>query len=276
MGFGYPLATAPRYELLGQSAGAGTTVTGSATANTKGSYTTIGTSGFDYDGCWLYITNKMSGTVARYRVDLAVNNGGSDQIIVADMFYDGSTGGAYYSGAGPTSPFIPVRIFKGATVKARCQATAASGTVDVSLQGVQGGATMIGPGRGLVNDTPFTNTDPTNGIVVSGTTQTAWTQIVASTTARYRALYVMAGAAGGTVNLMATRLDIGWGSSGNERTLFSLDTWEYGNTSIGLLGGALGPYPCNFAVGTRLALRIQSAYPSASGTVYPILYGLLA
>jgi hypothetical protein len=275
MGFGYPLVPSVRYETKGQSGGIGTTVTSSATANTKGSYTSLGTAGFDYDAFWLYVTNTQGGSADRYRIDLAVNNGGSDQIIVADMFYDGSTGGSYYNAVGALSSIIPVRIFKGATVKARCQANAGSGTVAVSVQGVQGDARMTGPGRALVNDTAFTNTDPANSISVSGATQTGWTQVVASTSVRYGALFLAASTNGSAPSLIGFRIDVGWGSSGNEKVLFSIQSNCYSGTGS-MFGGALGPYPCDIPAGTRIACRVQSSYGSAGGAFLPVVYGFAA
>jgi hypothetical protein len=274
VGFGWPAAASCRYELLGESGGSGTTVTSNASANVKGSYTTIGTANFAYDGFWLHITNTQGGTAYRYMVDLAVNNGGSDQIIVADMYYDGSIGGAYYTSVGALPSFIPVVVPKSATLKARCQASTGSGTVAVAVQGVQGDGRLIRPFRGLVNDTPFTNSDPTNSVTSSGTSVGSWGQIIASTSLRYSAIYFATSLAGITAAApIGHRIDIGWGAAASERVLFSIVSASYSAPPV-YSGGALGPYPCDLPSGTRLAVRVQSSY--ASSTLYPILYGLAA
>jgi hypothetical protein len=272
VGFGWPAAASCQYELVGESGGIGTTVTSSASANVKGSYTTIGTAGFSYDGFWLHITNTQGGTAYRYMVDLAVNNGGSDQIIVANAFFDGSIGGAYYQTAGSFLPFFPVSVPKSGVLKARCSATTGSGTVAVSVQGMQGDNRIIRPFRGVVNDTPFTNGDPTTGITTSGTTQSAWSGIIASTSVRYAAIYVSESSVGGNPGLIGYRADIGFGAAASERVLFSIVTTAYTYT---MPGSALGPYPCDLPAGTRLAARAQSSY-NAAGTYYPIIYGLAA
>jgi len=275
MGYGQALGASCRYELLGESGGIGTTVTANASAHTKGSYTTLGTAGFNYDGFWLSTSNTQGGTAYRYRVDLAVNNGGSDQIIAADMFYDGSINGAYYNSVGSHSPFIPIAVPKGATLKARCSASTGSGTCAVAIIGVQGSHRLIRPFRGLLNDTPFTNTDPTNSITCSGTSVGSWGQVIASTTQRYAALFVAGSTAGSTSpGMVGFRLDIGWGAAASERVLFSIVLAGYHETAAAVYGGALGPYPCDLPAGTRLACRMQSSF--AGDTLYPIIYGLVA
>jgi hypothetical protein len=277
MGFGYPLSSSPRYEMLGRSGGAGTAITAGSTANTKGSYTTLGTTSFNYDGIWVSLTNVQGGTAQRGRIDIAVNNGGSDQIVCEDLYFDGSLGGSYYNTPSDGPSFLPVKIPKGGIVKARAQSSGTSGTFAVTVQGVSGDGRMIRGARALKAATDWTNTDPANGVVASGTSLSGWSQVQASTPNRFSALYVAASSKGSPPTLINFLVDIGWGGSGSERVLFSVTGTSYTSvTQTGLYGGPHGPWPCDMPAGTRLAARVQSAYAGASGTLGIVLYGLAA
>src|SRR5665213_1654097 len=99
MGHGQSLPSSARYEQLGFGTGTGTAVAASGSANVKGSYASIGgATSFDYDG--LYISGITgSGSKERFLVDIAANNGGGDEIIIANYFYES---------AGNNSPIQPV------------------------------------------------------------------------------------------------------------------------------------------------------------------------
>src|SRR3989304_6056199 len=78
--------TAARSEKRGAGTGTtfGTTITGGASANTKGSYTDIGaTTSFDYE--WIVFIVGGWGSTANFVVDLAINVGGNRFIIAEDL-----------------------------------------------------------------------------------------------------------------------------------------------------------------------------------------------
>ncbi len=276
MGYAPSLGASARYQMLGRSGGGGTQITANATANTKGSYATLGTASFDYDGFWVAITSVVSGTIYRQRVDIAVNTGSSDQVIAEDVYYDGSVSGAWYDNSA-RSFFVPVKIPRGAVVKARCQSSTGSGTLLAAVNGMQGDARMISGFRALKSATDWSGTDPTNSLALSGATLSGWTQVTASTPARFAGLYLGLDSLGTAPGFAACIFDIGWGTAGSERVLTSIGTASYGSSGVSpLFYAPAGPFPCDLPAGTRLAVRGQSAYSSAAGTVYPVLHGLAA
>jgi hypothetical protein len=276
MGFAGNLGASARYQTLGRSGGGGTQITASATANTKGSYATLGTTGFDYDGFWVTITSVVSGTTYRQRVDLAVNTGGSDQVVAEDVYYDGSITGEWYDNSG-AGFFVPVKIPGGAVVKARCQSSTGSGTLLVSINGMQGDARLVSGFRALKSATDWTNTDPTNSLTLGGTTLSGWTQVMASTPVRFAGLYLGLDSLGAAPGFVSCFFDIGWGIAGSEQVLTTVGTASFGGGGPSpLFYHPIGPFPCDLPAGTRLAVRGQSAYSGAAGTVYPVLHGLAA
>ena len=253
MGFARALVSSTRYETQGISGGVGTTLTAGATANTKGSFAILGTTGFEYDGFHLYITGFTGGGTSRYRVDIAVNTGGSDQVIVEDVYFDPSPAATYY--ADQKSVLIPVNVPRGAVVKARCQSTGTSVTVAASVLGFQGDAKATKGFRALKSATDWTNTDPTNSLTLNGTTLTGWVQIMASTPVRFAGLYLTLDSLGSTSLTTAhATFEIGIGASGSEHTTGIVIARQLSALNVINMHG---PYPCDIAAGTRLAVRAQ-------------------
>jgi hypothetical protein len=271
MGYARALVSSTRYETQGISGGVGTTVTASATVNTKGSYATLGTTGFEYDGFFLALTGFGGGGAARYRVDVSANTGGSDQLIVEDLYFDPSASGTYYNAQ--DTVLIPVCVPAGATLKARTQSTSASVTMGISVLGYQGDAKATKGFRALKSATDWTNTDPTNSITLSGTTQTGWTQIMASTPVRFAGLHLALDSLGNTgLTTAHATFEVGIGALGSEHTTGIIVAAQLAATVI---CRARGPFPCNIAAGTRLSVRAQcdAANTNALGVV---LNGLAA
>jgi hypothetical protein len=268
MGFGQSLASSVRYEQRGIGTGIGTTVTSNASANTKGSYVSIGSAiSFDYDGIFLNLVGLTGNASRRFRIDLAVNNGGSDQIIVEDLLLE------YQVTPAPTVQgiLIPIFVPSGGQLKARCQDITGSGTIALSLNGIQGDCKMLRGFRALKTFTDWTNTDPTGSVALTGTTQTAWTEIISSSLTRCAGLFVSFDNRG-TTGPTSTGIvvDIGWGAAASERVLFRF------NVSGGLEGGkpTIGPFPCDFPAGTRFAFRAQGQ-AADTNTISIALNGLV-
>jgi len=263
MGYGAPLASASRYETLGAATGVGTPVTSGASINTFGATITLGTTSFDYDG--IFITTASTGNNVSL-VDIIVNNGGSDQVIVTTVPVPHNAGGAFIQGS---SGLIPVRIPAGAIVRAKMQSTTASATADVMVTGFQGNNDISLGFRGLACCTDITSGAPTNGVTMSSTTQTPWAQIQASTPNRIAGLYWSYDVRGTTGGASLVLLQVGWGPSGSEKLLF---TTGFTFASVPVLQG---PYPCDLPAGTRLAARMQAS-GTVTQTVSILLHGLIA
>lgn len=252
MGYARALASSTRYESKGLASGVGTTVTSGA-ANAKGSFATLGTTGFAYDGFHLTITGLSGGGATRYRIDVTSNTGGSDQLIVEDLYFDPSPAGLYY--ADQKSILVPVAVAAGAVLKARCQAVAASVSLSVGVLGFQGDAKATKGFRALKSATDWTNTDPTNALTLSGTTLTGWTQIMASTPVRFAGLYLALDSRGSVSATSHATFEIGIGASGSEHSTGIVVARQLAASS-GLVD-CHGPYACDIAAGVRLAVRAQ-------------------
>lgn len=277
MGYAPAIVSSTRYEQLGLSTGTGVIVTANSTANAKGSYSTIGTTGFEYDALWVTLQELASGTNQRQRIDIASNSGGGDEIIVADLFFDASnTGGVWYQTAAPCTFCIPIAVPQGAVLKARSQSSGSSGSIAIWLQGQQADAKAARGFRGLATATDWTNTDGANSCNFSGTTLSSWTQINGVTPNRFAGLMVGLDTAGSNAGAFQFSMDIGWGSAGNERKLFTLGSYHYNAAFSPLLTSLAGPFPCDLPAGVRLVARVQSNYSGASGSVIPLIYGLIA
>ena len=253
MGYARALASPTRYETQGLAGGVGATIISGA-ANAKGSFATLGTTGFSYDGFHLTIAGLTGAGLTRFRIDVAANTGGSDQLIVEDVYFDASPFGSYY--ADHKSILVPVAVAAGAVLKARIQATVASSILAVGVLGFQGDAKATRGFRALKSATDWTNTDPTNALTLSGPTLTGWSQVMAATPVRFAGLYLELGSLGNTGQTTAhATFEIGIGASGSEHSTGIVIARQL--DSISGLTGAAGPYPCDIAAGTRLAVRAQ-------------------
>lgn len=272
MGFGTPLAAACRYESLGIGTGVGTTVTASATTTLKGSYTTLGTSAFPYDGFLLSWTAITGQTARRYRLDIAINTGGADTIIVQDLFVEMPSTSAL--NVYQPVVYIPVAIPSGAAVKARLQCSTASGTLSVSLAGYEGNAHAIKGFPRLISCTDWTNNDPTNStITLNGTTATAYSEVMASTPSAIAALYFEIDSKGVSATAGLVAWTIGFGGAGSEKTLLTFATALAPLTTPCISGPLVGPIPCKLPAGTRLAIKAQASAANTS-VIAPVLTGL--
>jgi hypothetical protein len=105
-----------------------TTVTASATVNTKGSYAQlIASTAFDADA--FYVGIKTSTASINFLVDLSVGAAASEQIILPNIMFR--------SAAAIASPFtllyVPVHVKKGQRIAARSQSSTASAACVVGV-----------------------------------------------------------------------------------------------------------------------------------------------
>jgi len=114
----------------------GVTLTPNASANTMGSYAQlVASSSVDYMGI-MAAFDYQGGAFAtqNWLVDIAIGAGGSEVVVVPQLFTGG--GGANAFGC-PVMPFIPLSIPAGTRIAARCQSSAASGAaIGATLFGV--------------------------------------------------------------------------------------------------------------------------------------------
>jgi hypothetical protein len=263
----WPLLAASRYETLGAGTGLGTTVTTGA-LNTKGSYASIGTTTFRYSG---FLLQLVSNNGTRFRFDVAVNTGGSDQVIVEDFYYDSH----FSSTVSTISLWFPVSVPSGAAIKIKAQAAAATQSF---LAIVQGYATDF-PGhtsfRACRSATDFTNTDPTNSVTQTGNTVTSWAQVVSSTVAAFAGLYVSPAVCADTSRTSSKMLvDIAVGAGGSEQVVIS--ALQFTQNASGPVPSGVGPVLCDIPAGTRLSSRVQCSAAGAADAFNVSINGLVA
>jgi hypothetical protein len=263
----WPLLAASHFETLGAGTGQGTTVTTGA-LNTKGSYATIGTTGFRYSG---FLLQLVSNNGTRFRFDLAINTGGSDQIIVEDFYYDSH----FSSTVSTIALWFPVGIPSGATIKMRAQAAAATQSFLAVVQGYA----MDFPGhtsfRACRSATDFTNTDPTNSVTQTGNTVTSWTQVAASTVAGFAGLYVSPAVCADTSRTSSKLLvDVAVGASLAEQAVIS--GLQFTQNASGPVPSGVGPVLCDIPAGTRLSSRVQCSAAGAADAFNVSINGLVA
>lgn len=234
----------------------GTELTSSGSTHTKGSYTElIASTSRGYQGLYVMLGGGVNGR--REMFDIAVGAGGSEQIVLADLWLrlqnDGSLQQFY----------VPLTVKRSSRISARMQSTNASDLTRIKLIGV--GGTFVGhPGIQVV-DTVGADTATTDGTaVVSGASNTkgSWTQIVASTTRRSRWILVAWGV-GGTQQLM----DIGIGASSSEVLLIpNLVNRASGDQQ------AFYSMPCDIPAGTRISARTAAALATNTSNVVIYLF----
>jgi len=248
--------TAARSENRGAVPGssAGTVITGSGTANTKGSYTDIGsTISFDYE--WIVLAVGAGSGAADYVFDLAINVGGNRFTIAADLRYCNRR----VANQQWDIFVLPIHVPSGSQLSVRCASSTSSATLEIVIIGYSSGP-FGAPGysRCLAFYTPSTsmgiNCDP--GAVANTKTRT---QIIASTPGRAVALLAYVGP-NADISASATRwlFDIETGGAGSEQVLLPNLYLGRGAPYDIPTSMVFGPYPCDIPTASRMSVNIQS------------------
>jgi hypothetical protein len=243
-------AYATRWESLGESTGDGTTI--SANNGSKGSYATIGTTGFDWRG---FALDLMMANSVPVRVDIAV--GASNTIIVPDLLMDARSAGATNFSL---NAYIPLGIPSGTAVKARAQAAAGSITLRALVNGYNGDGYAPRPAGRIVNLNGWSGVEPANTVTQSGTagTRTAWVELTSSAPADLAGLYLAGSTAGDTTRTGGRLIvEIGLGAGGSEVT--QPIKWLFPNGVSGGMGVFGIPRAIRIPAGTRIAWRVTGS-----------------
>lgn len=265
----WPLSAASRLEILGTGTGTGTTVTANATGNTKSAAATIGSTTFAWSG-FIVQAEPSPGGARRYRFDVVANNGGSDQVIVADYYFE------FPNGTGVPQCIavdFPVAVPSGASLKIKLQSSTGSETAVFTILGYALDTPgPVGASR-VVSCTDWTNTQPTNSVTQTNTTFTAWTTIVASTPARVSRLWLNPSNAGDTGRTATDFLvEIAVGAAAAEQRIASF----FGKQVATFCQFGGWQFPCDIPAGTRLSFRVQTASGVAADSMGVAAVGLAA
>jgi hypothetical protein len=256
MGFRTAFAASVRYEHLGTAP--------IGTACPASTATSLGTTSFGWDGFYMTAIETAGASEAALLL-VQAQNGSAFETIATRYLWS-------LNGSGQVAMHMPIRIPAGAQVQILQTNDSSTTALTVLLTGYS--ASGVRSFSRAIDCTDRTGNDPTNALTLTATTQTAWVQVCASTAARVAGLCVDFGIpAGHTGDHNAFKsLDIGFGASGSERVLFSVNhprtaqkPWIAGTTW----------YPVDLPAGTRLAIRGQSNSSIDVDWVWPSLAGLV-
>ena len=244
-----------RYTAIGEVASSsnGTTVTASATTNTKGSYAELEASTpNDCDGFIVAVDHPPG--PADHLLDIAIGAAGSEIVIVPDMLVSGADAGVEYA-------YIPVPIKAGTRVAARSQSTDASDAIRVTVYLVAGGWMASAPCGRVTNYGSAAADSGGVGVDPGGTANTkgSYAEISAALTHPTKYLVVMVGSRNNTVigaDIFAL-LDIAVGGAGSEQVVVP-DLFIQANASTDAYGRCWICLPLTLKAGERVAARLQS------------------
>ncbi|MGQ0670219.1 MAG: hypothetical protein ACT4PO_11200 [Actinomycetota bacterium] len=269
-----PLWTPPPYpHSIEQGVRGGTTLTSSATVDTKGAWTQlIAATATDACGIWVAASGISGGaTVTAQLLDIGIGPVDPPEIIVPDWNIGAASSGA---GAPPSkAQFWPIFIPAGSKVWGRIAALIASDTALVrtslmeslpyglsTLENVTAYGVTVAGSKGI---------NATSGAGVYG----AWVDL-ANTSRDHRAWAVGLGqGADATLNAnegISVQLGVGTVAQGPE----PIGTWEFQSTASEIMSGPLPPWPIWQPVlsGTGVSARILAG---ATTDVFDIIaYGL--
>jgi hypothetical protein len=246
------------------------TLTGGATAHTKGSYTQlIASTAADAYGLWLWARGvSVSAGDGRCLIDVAVGPSGSERIILPDLNFGAApSGGVQYL---PRQMFVPIHIPAGSRIAARCQRETASGTVTIGWAldeqpAWPGGVGVLGTSYGI-------DAANSRGVIITAGNGAygSWQQIVASTSDAHRWWWPGIDCGGDTTqSATATFVQLGVGAAGSEVVL---GTWVFRATAAEDLQGPYVPTPVYkpLPAGVRIAARASNAANSLGVAVHAL------
>lgn len=252
----------------------GTSVTASATANTKGTYAQlIASTAFNANGVLVMLDDQAANI--DYLIDLAVGAAASEQIIASNLLASGATGTVAYG----MNYFLPIEIPAGVRLSARCQSgTAVANVVRVSLvlfgQGLNApsGLSRIDTYGAATADSGGTSIDP-GGVA---NTKSTYTQIVASTSASMQYLILAFGSQQhGTRTSCSWLVDVAIGAAASEQIILPNLALNCSSSPDVVAPQFYGPLPISIPAGTRIAARAQSDLITATVRLFDMIaYGI--
>lgn len=258
---GFSMADFSYFETAGvdSSTTAGTTVTSSSSANTKGSWTQlVAATTLDAAGFW--IETSQPAVPQRYRLDIGVGGSGSEVVLVPDVCFSPIRDTHVYRA------FVPVPIPAGTRLSARVQSDGTSKAIKVHLL-LAGPALvtsqMSGPvvTYGLGSNTSNTAVDPGG----TANTKGSWVELTSSTTydINYLILNVDLDTADAT-NSASWLVDIGMTPQFETQQVLVPDVGFYNSANKDQVTPVSMGFPVHLPAGTRLAARSQCSV-SGSG-----------
>lgn len=249
----------------------GTKVTGSATANTKGSYTTIIAS-TPSDTCWMIVRAIIDSSVADIALDIAVGASGQEVVLVNNLMITIDRGTDQFF----TYSF-PIQIPAGTRVAGRAQSNPGGLGVDVSIVLLDGAFTQM-EGSAGVDSVGFVAASTRGTAVTPGasTTKGSYAQLIASTARDYIGFLLEVDAQGTSfpASSYVGYVDIAIGASGSEKIILPncpVILSASGNATVAIWPDSFVSVP--IPAGSRVAARANTILNSAV-TFGLTLYGV--
>ena len=249
-----------RAVVIGNLATYGTTMTASASTNTKGAWAELSAAApFEVYGIYLSM-HPSSADVNAHLVDIGVGAAGSEVVLVSNIAEQQV---AVYVG---NPMLIPVRIAAGQRISMRTQSNAGSAiiraTITLLSQSMLSGAcesrcTTYGA---VTASSAATSVDP------GGTADTrVYTQLVASTTNPIHKLIIDLTDLNNTTRTTCLWLiSVAVGASGSEVVILPEMYVGTGTTGDYIVPSTLGPFDVNIPAGSRIAIGLQCTITDAT------------
>jgi hypothetical protein len=257
------------------SASPGTTITTHTVANTKPSAFTqiIAATGFEAQLIAISVNGTgITNSASRVLMDIAIGAASSETIIIPDLAVGNLPA---TTNPGGDTWWFPLLVPAGSRLSARAQGNAVSDGFDIKVH-LYGGPTNADWWAGSVVTAYGIDTATSGGVAVTAGASAAegsWTEIVAATSMRHKAL-AWAFQCGGDTNIaqQSCFVDIGVGAATEEAIVENL---MYATSSTELRGPT---FPFNtlwldIASGTRLAARASMSSATAD-SLDVSLYGI--
>lgn len=200
-------------------------------------------------------SNLVSGGDSSTLVDIGVGGAGSETVLIPYL-------AAGYHIEGPAREFfVPVVVPVGSRLAVRCQSARTTGTMNVSLRGMNAPGHRQPPSAYPTTLAIGVNAAASRGTVLtepgSANTMGAWTELTASCPQHLAGLVVQVQGAGhNAMHASGVMLDIGVGGAGSETVIVS-NVAYYGNSNEAIYARQPVTFAVNIPAGSRIAARWQ-------------------
>lgn len=267
-----------RYETLGAETASsrGIQVTADAAANTKGSWTDIGSAtSFDYHVLWVFAGSAGSSGNNDYVYDIGINVGGNRWVLAADLRCAALKGNRH----GGHGVLLPLYVPAGAQLSIRTAASTGSTVLQILLVGASAGlGGMPGYSRMVAFYTPATS----RGVELDPTvahTKTSYVEITSGTSAQAEAVMFAFGSGGEVVRSQSSNylVDLASGAGAAEFNFLANIQLSVDAASDSPFPSWVGPLAMNLPASTRLATRCQTSSVTAGERKLDVAaYGFIA
>jgi hypothetical protein len=262
----WPPAPGGRAEAIGANATAtgGTTVSGSGTANVKGSWVEL-IAATSLDAAMLALSVLVpqgSAAGTRALADIGVGAAGSETTVIENLVLAGDDSQNAIAA-------WPIAIPAGSRIAARSQLDATTGSVTIAGHVIGGGFGLPAPYHAVTTYGVDAATSRGTAVDPGATANTkgSWVQITASTARAHAGLAVAATTQGNAARSDSRWLvDIGVGAGGSEQVLIP-NLVFFGSTAEVLIPGLTQFFPVAVPAGSRLAIRAQSDITDAADRI---------